>query len=303
MSTLKVNTLQTNSGSGFNIDSPLESIPSIDVTGGAVFGGGINVTGVSTFNGGVDVNQGIDATGLLVTGITTLGQANITGLSNAGVSTLGNATASTLVVSGVTTTTNLIVGTGGTAITTVSTGSSVGIGSTLPQTKLDVIGSIKGTITSGVAIASTAGTSIDFTEIPSWVKRVTVMFYRISTNGISSIQVQLGDSTSIKTTGYEVTSAYVNAGSSNTIFTSGFAFYQVSGIAATGTQSGQIVFNLVDSAANTYVGDGSLGWTAAPILITAGSIGLSSILTRIRITTVNGTDVFDAGSINILFEG
>jgi len=75
MSTLKVNTLQTNTGSGFNIDSPLESIPSIDVTGGAVFGAGINVTGIST---------------------------------------LGNATASTLNVSGVSTFTTVKVGTAAT---------------------------------------------------------------------------------------------------------------------------------------------------------------------------------------------
>jgi len=31
-------------------------------------------------------------------------------------------------------------------------------------------------ITSGTAVASTSGTSIDFTGIPSWVKRITVMF-------------------------------------------------------------------------------------------------------------------------------
>jgi len=77
MSTLKVNTLQTNTGSGFNIDSPLESIPSIDVTGGAVFGAGINVTGIST---------------------------------------LGNATASTLNVSGVSTFGNTVVGGGTTQL-------------------------------------------------------------------------------------------------------------------------------------------------------------------------------------------
>jgi len=68
-----------------------------------VLANGINVTGVSTLSGGVNASQGVDATGLRVTGITTLGQTNITGLSNAGVSTLGNATASTLVVSGVST--------------------------------------------------------------------------------------------------------------------------------------------------------------------------------------------------------
>ena len=37
--------------------------------------------------------------------------------------------------------------------------------------------------------------------------------------------------------------------------------------------------------------------------MSGGSIALGGVLDRIRITTVNGTDVFDAGSINILYEG
>jgi len=65
-----------------------------------VLANGINITGVSTLSGGVNASQGIDAAGLRVSGITTLGQTNITGFSNSGVSTLGNATATTLVVTG-----------------------------------------------------------------------------------------------------------------------------------------------------------------------------------------------------------
>ena len=155
-------------------------------------------------------------------------------------------------------------------------------------------------IVSGTAVASTSGTSIDFTGIPSWVKRVTVMFYRISTNGTSSIQVQLGDSGGVETTGYEVSSAYWS--DTSLAYTSGFVFRQVSGIAATGTQSGQIVFNLIDASANRWTGSGSLAWTLNAIILNAGSKELSATLDRVRITTVNGTDTFDAGSINILYE-
>ena len=156
-------------------------------------------------------------------------------------------------------------------------------------------------IVSGTAQNSTSGTSIDFTGIPSWVKRVTVMFYRISTNGTSSIQVQLGDSGGVETTGYEVSSAYW--ADTALAYTSGFVFRQVSGSAATGTQSGQIVFNLFDASANRWTGSGSLAWTLNPVILNAGSKELSATLDRVRITTVNGTDTFDAGSINILYEG
>jgi len=157
-----------------------------------------------------------------------------------------------------------------------------------------------GTITSGTAVASTSGTSIDFTGIPSWVKRVTVMFYRISTNGTSSIQVQLGDSGGVETTGYEVTSSYIAGGAGNAADTSGFVFNQIDGGAASGTQSGQLILNLISG--NRWIGTGALGWTATPIMINAGSKELSATLDRVRITTVGGTNTFDAGSINILYE-
>jgi hypothetical protein len=35
----------------------------------------------------------------------------------------------------------------------------------------------------------------------------------------------------------------------------------------------------------------------------AGHVSLSGALDRIRLTTVNGTDTFDAGSVNIIYEG
>ena len=56
-------------------------------------------------------------------------------------------------------------------------------------------------LTSGTAQASTSGTAIDFTGIPSWAKRITVMFNGVSTNGTSNPQIQLG-SGSPTTSGY-----------------------------------------------------------------------------------------------------
>jgi len=102
MSTLKVNTLQTNSGSGFNIDSPLESIPSIDVTGSATIGGGLNVTGVSTVG--------------VVTGATSIQATNFygSGANLTGIAATDNVRTSSLVVSGISTFTTVKVGTAAT---------------------------------------------------------------------------------------------------------------------------------------------------------------------------------------------
>lgn len=152
-------------------------------------------------------------------------------------------------------------------------------------------------IRSGTAVASTSGTSIDFTSLPTGIKRITVMLNGVSTNGTSIIQVQLGDSGGIETTGY-LTSVW-QANTNNANVTTGFALG--AGALAINTLSGHVVFTLLGS--NIWVGSGVIARTdAADSRILGGNKSLSDVLDRVRITTVNGTDTFDAGSINILYE-
>ena len=154
-------------------------------------------------------------------------------------------------------------------------------------------------IVSGTAVASTSGTSIDFTGIPSWVKRVTVMFNGVSTNGTSNFLVQLG-SGSVTTTGYISTgNAYNNAsGTGGASSTAGFLIYN--GITAASIQIGTMAVNLFGS--NQWIQSHNLRFDTNTISSGAGNVTLSGTLDRVRITTVNGTDTFDAGSINILYE-
>ena len=152
---------------------------------------------------------------------------------------------------------------------------------------------------SGTAQASTNGTSIDFTGIPSWVKRVTVMFNGVSTNGTSQKLVQIGAG-SVTTTGYAGVSNFIASGSSGSAsYTNGFNFYNL--VLASDTLSGLVTFTTLGS--NVWVCTGSVANTTGTIsALTNGNITLGAALDRVRITTVNGTDTFDAGSINILFE-
>jgi hypothetical protein len=157
-----------------------------------------------------------------------------------------------------------------------------------------------GQLKSGTAQASTSGTSIDFTSIPSWVKRITVMFQGVSTNGTSLVQIQLG-SGSFTTSGYTSAAAVISSGTAQASSTTGF---QVTGQgAAADVLTGNIVITNITS--NTWTETGLIGYarTAGAMSMTSGSLALSGTLDRIRITTVNGTDTFDAGSINILYEG
>lgn len=150
----------------------------------------------------------------------------------------------------------------------------------------------------GTAQASTSGTSIDFTSIPSWVKRITVMFNGVSTSGTSNWQIQLGDSGGVETTGYAGAAATFN--SSPTVANATTGFVIASALAAL-TLSGTVVFTNVSG--NIWVASGYLSRTDGGTAYgTGGNKTLSDVLDRVRITTVNGTDTFDAGSINILYE-
>lgn len=155
-------------------------------------------------------------------------------------------------------------------------------------------------LVSGTAVASTSGTSIDFTGIPSWVKRVTVMFSGVSLNGSSSILIQLGDSGGFETTGYVSTSVVSRDGTTSTGVTSTSGFVLVIAVAAN-TLLGNAVLSLVSG--NTWVLSSAYGISGSIHTgTTGGNKTLSATLTQVRITTVNGTDTFDAGSINILYE-
>jgi hypothetical protein len=182
----------------------------------------------------------------------------------------------------------------------ISTISQAGLNAPITLTSPVIAGTPTGVgvLTSGTAVASTSGTAINFTGIPSWVKRITVMLNSISTNGTSLFLIQIGAG-SVETTGY-VSGAASRAG--ETTSTAGFVL-NPAGVAAQGF-TGQNTITLMGS--NLYVSSGLLprAGTGGDGFgnMSAGTKTTSGTLDRVRITTVNGTDTFDAGSINILYE-
>lgn len=156
-------------------------------------------------------------------------------------------------------------------------------------------------ITSGTSQASTSGTAIDFTGLPSWVKRITVMFNGVSTSGSSFLQIQIG-SGSFTTSGYlgAATSNLTGSGFTVANFSAGYLL-EAQYKSATSVRHGAMT--IVLQTGNTWVITGMTGQSdALTSNQCAGLLALSGTLDRVRITTVNGTDTFDAGSINILYE-
>jgi len=163
---------------------------------------------------------------------------------------------------------------------------------------------VNGRMVLATAQNTTSGTSIDFTGIPSWVKKITVMFSQVSTSGTSQILLQPGAS-SPATSGYNsrVTSINGANGSNANALGNGFGVTTSGNSTAANIISGQIILTLLGS--NTWCCCGStMDNTSQNVQwIQSGHVPLSGTLDRVRITTVNGTDTFDAGSINILYEG
>jgi hypothetical protein len=153
--------------------------------------------------------------------------------------------------------------------------------------------------TSATAVASTSGTAINFTGIPSWVKRVTVILNEVGTADINGILIQIGDSGGIGNTGYISTSVNTDgAGGSAAISrTDGYVIKSISSIACSG------LIQIANISGNTWIESHSCKVSTTTILGGGGSKTLSGTLDRIRVTTVGATDTFDAGSVNIMYEG
>ena len=152
-------------------------------------------------------------------------------------------------------------------------------------------------LTSGTSVASTSGTSIDFTGIPSWVKRITLMFDEVSLSGTSGFLVQLGDAGGIETTGYTST-VLSDSGGTSTNSTAGFVLVNA-GASAGAVWRGALTLSL--RTTNTFIGTASITRDNGA-QYSSGRKALSDTITQLRLTTINGTDTFDAGSVNILYE-
>jgi len=152
--------------------------------------------------------------------------------------------------------------------------------------------------TLGTPIASTSGTSLDFTSIPSGTKIIHISYDQVSTNGNSVVLVQIGDSGGVETSGYLGTAE--RTGGTTTNFTTGWGIGSDWG--ASVVCQGISTLTLLDASTFTWAYNSYCGRSDAYSLQGGGGKSLSAELDRVRITTVNGSDTFDAGKINIQYE-
>jgi hypothetical protein len=146
-------------------------------------------------------------------------------------------------------------------------------------------------------------TAVDFTNIPSWVKRITVMLDGVSTSSTGIPSIRIGTASGIENTGYiaAVSAIATSSAATQSGVTSGFELV-TTGV-ATYTYAGQYV--LTNITGNIWILTGSLhvGGSTALQNFTNGKKTLAGALTRLQLTTTAGADTFDGGSVNIMYEG
>jgi hypothetical protein len=160
-----------------------------------------------------------------------------------------------------------------------------------------------GLLVSETAKASTSGTSVDFTGLPAGVRRITVMFQGMSTSGTSPPIIQIG-SGSVTTTGYLGSNTVAGSGVASLSYTAGFGIgVSTAQWSAAVVLHGAITLSLFNASTNTWVASGVTSASNNDLsFLTSGSVPLSGVIDRVRITTLGGVNTFDAGSINILYE-
>ena len=152
-------------------------------------------------------------------------------------------------------------------------------------------------LTSATVQTPVGGTSLDFTSIPSWVKRISIVYNGVNFASGFAPMVRIGN-TAVITTGYTATGMDLRVTASYATSTTGF-------IQTGGTINNAMygVATLVLLTGNTWVFSSNLNTSVNENFISgSGSLVLTSALDRVRITSAAGTATFNAGSINILYE-
>lgn len=154
----------------------------------------------------------------------------------------------------------------------------------------------------GTAVTLTNQTSIEYTSLPSWIKRISYMLNGVSMTGTDQPIFQLGYGTTPTwvTSGYSGGSQSISTTPSSSATQPGTGF-NLQSLNATNTLIGVMTIMLFDPSTNTWVASYNGYNNSTNFSWNAGAVTLSGTLSAVRLTRV-GTTTFDAGSVNIIYE-
>jgi hypothetical protein len=284
----------TGSSSGPNVSTVTGVLPIAN--GGTGSNAGPNVSTVSgvlpVLNGGTGSN------------IASFSGANITSLNATNISTGTLAVARGGTGANSLTANSVLLGNGTSSILFVSPGTSGNVLTSNGTTWT----SASGVITAGTYTLLN-NTVVDFTGILSTAKRITIMIEAMSTSGTSVPIIRVGAGGIIGGSGYPNSQIAIANGANPAGTANSTGFPMNNSSAATNALSGTAVLTrLIGGGVNKYsytamwgTVDGSGVGTRT--MLCAGSIDTGGApIDTIRLTTVNGSDTFDNGFANILYE-
>jgi hypothetical protein len=156
-------------------------------------------------------------------------------------------------------------------------------------------------LTAETALTLSPTTARDFTGIPSWVRRITVTYSGAQLSGSEHLLVQVGAG-SLASSGYASRSTFVSGGvNSGTVSsTAGFIVY-----AGANTNIVTGAMTLLLHSSNLWIATEASTYNGTVANNTSsGVIALGGTLDRLRFTSTNAsTNVFNAGTVNIMYEG
>lgn len=173
----------------------------------------------------------------------------------------------------------------------------------VPKQQLDAVAAARMRYVDAGSQPTTSGVAVDYTPIPSWARRLTLILSGVSTSGSSPVVVRLGTAASIVASGYAGSAASALDGLAPAVALMGTGFDLAGDTSAGYVRSGIVVLERV-GATNTWVARGNGGQSdSRRVWWMGGSVDIGADLTRVRLTTVGGVDTFDGGSVSLLIEG
>lgn len=169
---------------------------------------------------------------------------------------------------------------------------------TLISTTQALVEKMPQALTLGTSVATTSGTAIDFTSIPTWVKRITLMLNGVSTSGTGDLILRMGAG-SVLSSGYVGNVGLIRNGGTSNNYAFSTSFIIASEVGAADTYSGSVVLTLLGS--NIWTINGCVSGGSIRTNCCCGVVPVGGTNDRIRFTTSTG-DTFDAGSVNITYE-
>jgi len=152
----------------------------------------------------------------------------------------------------------------------------------------------------GTPVSCSGAGPINITGIPSWAKTISITLDGVGTNDAFAIlSLRVGDSGGgYASSGYRVTTGQVSGTPGSSTSTINIPLQTDAGALFDGT----VTLSLHNATTYKYGISGNVALSVGGKSLTiGGSVTLSGLLDRVQILTSSG--VFDAGTINVLYEG